>query len=324
MRPLLPTCLLLLGCAGPASSLVRVDNVSPGEDCPQGGVALHTGADTDGNGVLDDEEIEETHLVCNTEAPLVPLVAVEEEPPGDHCEHGGLAVHVGVDHDADGTLDPSEIEATEYLCFPVGGPPTRIEGSYTLENTVDAAWAQQVVEITGSLTLLGPGMTELSLPALESIGGDLYLHASELESLDVPNLETLGGTLDFGGVLTHLETSLTEAGGVWVAATVLEDLQVLSGFTALGEGGLSITGSDHLTSLDGLEGLRTVEGRVGVSSHAVLTRVDALHGLTWVGGDFAVSSNPSLSQCDVDALVAAVGPANIDGTVFHHSNEPCP
>jgi hypothetical protein len=44
------------------------------------------------------------------------LAAVITEPPGANCEHGGVAIITGADDDGDATLDPDEIDATDYVC----------------------------------------------------------------------------------------------------------------------------------------------------------------------------------------------------------------
>lgn len=46
------------------------------------------------------------------------LIATEEVEPGEECPHGGLAVHTGIDEDADGSLSPEEITNTDYVCAP--------------------------------------------------------------------------------------------------------------------------------------------------------------------------------------------------------------
>ncbi|MCE9670702.1 hypothetical protein LY474_23115 [Myxococcus stipitatus] len=44
------------------------------------------------------------------------LTRIQVEPPGAHCEHGGQAVHSGLDLDDDGTLSDEEVKRTEFLC----------------------------------------------------------------------------------------------------------------------------------------------------------------------------------------------------------------
>lgn len=48
-----------------ASALIRLDDEAPGAACDAGGTAVHAGVDDDGDGVLDDAEIDETAYVCH-------------------------------------------------------------------------------------------------------------------------------------------------------------------------------------------------------------------------------------------------------------------
>src|SRR5664279_1428650 len=60
------------------------------------------------------------------------LVAAVAEPAGANCAAGGEAIEIGVDRNANGVLDPSEITATTYVCAPPAGAP----GSSTLVDVV--------------------------------------------------------------------------------------------------------------------------------------------------------------------------------------------
>src|SRR5688500_16894192 len=44
------------------------------------------------------------------------LVRVDDEAAGENCEFGGVAIQSGEDSDDSGTLDDSEITATQYVC----------------------------------------------------------------------------------------------------------------------------------------------------------------------------------------------------------------
>jgi len=100
--------------AGPGGA-VRTTSLAPGPDCVAGGVRIETGPDGDGDGVLDDAEVTDSQLVCNGSAELS-AVALTEEPPGANCAEGGVRIESGKDTDGDGTLDPNEVDQTEYLC----------------------------------------------------------------------------------------------------------------------------------------------------------------------------------------------------------------
>src|SRR5262249_9101425 len=53
--------------------LDRSTPIPPGGVCPAGGTSVQAGADVNGNGVLDDEEVERTTTVCGAVTPPPPL-----------------------------------------------------------------------------------------------------------------------------------------------------------------------------------------------------------------------------------------------------------
>ncbi|HEX8539760.1 MAG TPA: hypothetical protein VF664_20020, partial [Cystobacter sp.] len=93
--------------------LVRVEDVSRGTSCPLGGTVIHTGHDTNQDGRLADEEVEETRYACQQPGQRSRIVP---EPEGAHCPHGGTALLTGPDTNGNDVLDPAEVTATEYLC----------------------------------------------------------------------------------------------------------------------------------------------------------------------------------------------------------------
>lgn len=91
------------------------------------------------------------------------LVRVDDESPGANCANGGSAIHVGIDADADGALDDTEIDHTSYVCNGSGGGPTlgqvsgvvRLAGAaahagttITLDRTQTASTAALTVQTT--------------------------------------------------------------------------------------------------------------------------------------------------------------------------------
>ena len=44
------------------------------------------------------------------------LATTTPEPAGANCEFGGVRVQVGIDTNADGTLDAAEVTSTSYIC----------------------------------------------------------------------------------------------------------------------------------------------------------------------------------------------------------------
>ncbi len=98
LRPLLAcsiAALINLACTGSTTvadqgkvTLSRTTAEPAGSHCAEGGLRFDTGADTNGNGVLDDSEITQTVYVCNGASGQ--SVQVSVEPPGANCPSGGV------------------------------------------------------------------------------------------------------------------------------------------------------------------------------------------------------------------------------------------
>lgn len=95
------------------AGLVATLSEPPGANCANGGVAVESGQDTNGNGVLDPDEITSTRYVC---APPKELVRVVPEPAGTNCANGGEAIEIGTDSNGNGVLDDSEVTSITYVC----------------------------------------------------------------------------------------------------------------------------------------------------------------------------------------------------------------
>ncbi len=100
------------------NSLVSTASEQPGDNCPNGGFRLNSGLDTNSNGILDSNEITSTEYLCNSDSSdgLTSLISTIIEQPGDNCVNGGYRLDVGLDNNANGTLDTEEVTTSEYLC----------------------------------------------------------------------------------------------------------------------------------------------------------------------------------------------------------------
>ncbi|MDA8154872.1 MAG: hypothetical protein M0Z52_00240, partial [Actinomycetota bacterium] len=111
--------------AGKYTVAARVLNSAPASACPNGGITVETGVDTNGNGVLDPSEVQNTQYVCNG-APgtngtngtngQTSLVSITAEPAGANCTYGGSKISSGLDANGDGILQASEVTGTSYIC----------------------------------------------------------------------------------------------------------------------------------------------------------------------------------------------------------------
>jgi hypothetical protein len=138
-------CNAVAGVPGQAgtSTLVATLSEPAGAHCANGGAQIQAGKDANANGVLDASEVSSLSYVCNAAdgatggtgatggigatgvagvagvagAPgLTSLLIATAEPAGLNCANGGSKVSAGLDTNANGVLDPSEITAGSYLC----------------------------------------------------------------------------------------------------------------------------------------------------------------------------------------------------------------
>lgn len=147
----LGTTLILTACGGASSSSepeapakVPETNINPknsvsiirtfsiqNETCPNGGVEIETGIDSNGNGLLDTDEVDpsRTQTVChgvdgsdgssNLENLLIDII---DEPVGENCLHGGNVHRIGLDESEDGVLQEGEIISVSFTCNVNGAP----------------------------------------------------------------------------------------------------------------------------------------------------------------------------------------------------------
>jgi len=88
--PFLAAGLFLSSCGDDAQttpeelqSMMATTEIGSGDICPYGGMRVDTGIDENGNGELDEEEIDETEYVCNEYNPALPAVVATSPAPGD-------------------------------------------------------------------------------------------------------------------------------------------------------------------------------------------------------------------------------------------------
>lgn len=110
--------------AGKNSVAVAVQPLAITGTCPNGGIQVDTGIDTNGNGVLDVVEVTATQYVCNGNdgsSGMNSLVAISAETAGSNCADGGNKIEAGVDSNGNGVLDASEVSTTNYICNGASG-----------------------------------------------------------------------------------------------------------------------------------------------------------------------------------------------------------
>ncbi|MEM7207750.1 MAG: hypothetical protein AAF434_08015 [Pseudomonadota bacterium] len=85
--------------------------------CPAGGVDVAVGVDSNGDGVLNGDEVDTSQVYCDDPLdPATAIAVVSEIAPGSACAAGGVRVDSGVDENQDGALGADEITDTQTLC----------------------------------------------------------------------------------------------------------------------------------------------------------------------------------------------------------------
>lgn len=108
-----------------ANLLTITEEKEPDANCAEGGVTIYFGLDLNNDLVLTEEEIQSSFFLChggqgqdgsNGINGMLTLIKVIDEPAGENCANGGLLLQTGVDTNANGELDDSEIETNKYVC----------------------------------------------------------------------------------------------------------------------------------------------------------------------------------------------------------------
>ena len=100
--------------------LIKPSNEGSGFKCPNGGVKIEFGLDTNSNLILDNFEIDQhlTKYVCNGDDGMNSLVRTKVEAAGSNCANGGIKIEIGPDNNGNDTLDDNEVNRnlTKYVC----------------------------------------------------------------------------------------------------------------------------------------------------------------------------------------------------------------
>jgi hypothetical protein len=106
------------------NATVRLVPEPPGTRCPQGGTAIQTGLDDNGDGSLSDDEVKQTSYVCGgggSQSGTMSIVKLTPEAAGTKCASGGTAVLSGLDTNADGIQGDTEVTSMQYICNSADG-----------------------------------------------------------------------------------------------------------------------------------------------------------------------------------------------------------
>lgn len=249
----------------PPIIVVRLVPEPAGANCAEGGTAVQSGPDDNGNGALDDDEVAHTDYVCGR-AVLTRLVA---EPAGANCVAGGVAFLVGLDSDGDGELDDAEVKQTEYECSEI------LSRDVTLRSSDELAALANIRVINGFVVIERTTLEEISLPRLEQVNRSLSIGRNpQLRRIHLPRLHDAGE-----GGLSLVDNAALDA----LELPALRQLERLS-----------IREQRSLRNLDGLAALVEAARGISIIENTVLESAE-LPDLALVGGTLEIRSNPALT-----------------------------
>lgn len=144
------------------------------------------------------------------------------------------------------------------------------------------------------------GMTDMGLPALESVGSIEILYSSGLTSLGLDALVQIQGNLT---ILYGIDLERVDA-------PVLDHV----------DGTMSLYQLGGVVDLDELSALTQIGGTLNLRNIASLDDVTGLHGVTNIGGDLSIIDNAGLATQDAEALRDAIGTSNVGGVITISGN----
>jgi hypothetical protein len=295
----LGSLLALGGCSDPSDpgpldpadpSLVRVDVEPPGQRCASGGSAVHVGLDHDGDGVLDDGEIDSSTYVCDPDA----LIRSDDELAGPHCAAGGTAIHAGGDRNGNGALDDDEITSTTYVCDDELTPLL----SHIDDEPAGSNCAAGGTAIRAGLDLDGDG----ALDHAEVLRVDYVCDQKQLVRIDA---EPAGPNCATGGVAVRLGADL-DGSGTLEEAEVTGTEYVCDGIVT---GNLEIYDADDLAAL---ADVNVVTGNVYVSGLLPDAGDVVFPALRMIGGSFDLMFSDSATSVSLPALEILGGGMRIE------------
>ena len=288
-----------------AQVLLRVDPEPIGNNCSEGGIALHTGPDTDANGFLSSDEVESTSYVCNggsngtvnTEGGFFEgdyfvrnaddLTALESL--------AGITGTLKIEGDIDSVILPN----LEFIGLGLNTSGSSLS-SLELAN----------LSSVGSITLFNnPALTHVSFPTLDRVVGDVLVDGeASLANLEFPTLSTAGDiTIRGNASLQNVSAPmLRTSGNIFIAINPLMQTLTLSSLTTI-EGSFRADRNESLTHLGELTELQTITGSLRVENNSQLATLGSFNSLEFIGTDLNILSNRSLTSLGVMPALLEVG-----------------
>ncbi|WP_197477257.1 hypothetical protein, partial [Alcanivorax sp. HI0044] len=296
------------------SSLIRVDEISAGLECANGGLKVSVGLDASEDGVLDAEEVSQSSYVCSISASQTDgfssLLDMSNEPEGAECASGGQKLTSGLDFNRNGTLDIDEVIQTKYIC---NGVSPVVHSSLVKTENIGPG---QFCDNGGVKVSSGLDVNEDGLLSEGEITGNAYIcHGEDGEnsiSLVAVEVEAAGANCSAGGNKVTSGQDLN-ADGTLQAEEVTDVNYICNGTDGIdGEDGLSalVNVSDEPAGVNCPSGGKRIEtgqddNADGILQAAEIDQSDYL--CNGENGDSAISSLVRVEQEAAGANCSAGG-----------------
>ncbi|MFW7378877.1 MAG: hypothetical protein ACOH5I_08730 [Oligoflexus sp.] len=260
--------LLICNQADESKQIAQINDVNmstkaekPGENCPNGGLAIYQGDELVGylcHGESGNDGRDGDYMLLKSES-INPGIDSE-------CVFGGKRLSWGLDQgEMNNALDPEEVIDSMLVCEP---EPAICGGTYEAKNNADVAeLATCFTTITGNVSFNGEDITDLSpLRYLQTVRGNFLFQSSSLTSLNgLENLKYVGGDLifqdDSNKNLASFEAlaKLEEVVGFFYVGNIAgpSDFSQLSSIQKIGK--LGIHDQAPITSFNGLQNLNKLK-----------------------------------------------------------------
>lgn len=330
----------VFSCTEPEAVVTRLSALpGPSEDCALEGTRVEAGLDMNHNGALDDSERRAMDVVCAALA----LVQVRQVPEraGAACPSGGTRVEAGTDGDGDTVFEDHEVAATAVVCSAL----RTYGGSYVVTSATDLAALEGISRIRGSLQVVSASVTEVVLPELMMVEGQLLIEGNTtLKRVELPGLRFIEQDLRVGSN-SGLETLVVGRAGsvVWVGKNLLVEknalLVTLAGLDpVVPRGNISLWDNDALRVPGTFDSVVELAGSLSIWDNDALlalpfTNLERLGGLLYIahnpalpslGGTRLSSVGGNVSIIDNDALTDLSGLPRLEsigGGLFIEDND---
>jgi hypothetical protein len=295
-----------------------------GPNCATAGTAVRAGLDDDGDGVLDEGEVDRISYVCGEVTPPV-LTRELPEPSSETCPAGGTRVEAGRDDDRDGLLSEAEVETTALVCgdqvlvrrdevgwapeCAAGGTRVRSGADANGDGVLDDAEVASTVYVCSETVADFVVETQDDLDYLRDnvsfIRGNLAVRGTALAEVLLTSVAVQGSILvEDNPALTSVFVTVALIGGDVVIARNPK----LERATVSPSVGSAITGSLLVSDNPALELFALYVPSVGGSLRLVRSGgYAALDGLEHVGGDLKVEECAGLTGILARSLLSVGG-----------------